>query len=63
MDRESVDAQITERIIQFYRAMVRRGQIVTASDQLPTSLVVTGGGVVIPDIRLLVEADRPVAGG
>jgi hypothetical protein len=62
MTNDEVDSQITRRLVVFPDALIRRGQIAPAAEELPSSLVVAGGFEIIPDVRLLVEADRPISG-
>jgi hypothetical protein len=62
MTLDAVDALITRRLIDFHSALIRRGQIESATDQWPRSLVVAGSREIIPDVRFFIETDRPVAG-
>lgn len=61
MTDEEIDALVTRRLIVFHQALVRRGQIMPASENFPSSLIVAGGVEVTPDIRFFIESDRSCA--
>jgi hypothetical protein len=62
MTNDEVDSLIMRRLIVFHSAMIRRWRYLPAADALPTSLIVTGGSEVVPDVGFFVEADRPISG-
>jgi hypothetical protein len=62
MTSDEIDALITNRLVTFHGAMIRRGQIKPAAEELPSSLVVAGSFEVSPDVGFLSQAHGTSAG-